>query len=148
MAFENARLTKEEIVEFEKKELKDPWLIDVNMRRLSICTIDRERDIFLLRRFQDREAPENYYFVLYWKGTILPIQLRAQWNTSKARVWELISIKIPSLLRGEKIEIIECLKEALIVYSYDGYPEGHFNGTIVIEFNFDLSRLEILGELK
>ena len=147
MAFENTRLTEKEIMEFEKRELKDPWLLTVNMR-ISICTIDREREVFLVRHSQDQEEWENYYFVLYWKGAMIPIKLREHWDDSKSpRVWELISIKTPDFFMGKEKEILECLKEALITYSFNGSPNESLNKTIAVEFNFDLSKL-IGGELK
>ncbi|PYG85605.1 hypothetical protein LY28_03293 [Ruminiclostridium sufflavum DSM 19573] len=135
MAFVNERMTKEEMAEFEAKAIKNPG------NRLSIFrpyqwTINREENIYLIWALREREEPHDYYFLLGWKGTLMPVKLREYWAKGSPRIWSLLHVKIPEELKVYEHEISKSLKNALTVYAFNGNPSEPFNKTTNVEFNF------------
>ncbi|EKN62893.1 hypothetical protein P9E76_08580 [Schinkia azotoformans] len=135
MVFANESMTQEEIACFEVKAIKNPGN-RLSTLRPSIWTIDRENNVFLVWGLQEREEPHDYYFLLSWKDTPIPVKLGESWVTGSPRIWELRYIKIPVNLKEKRDEIIQSLKDALKVYAFNGVPDWPHNKTTKVQFRF------------
>lgn len=138
MAFVNERLTREEGEEFKAKAIENPgnrfMILDPSKR-----TIDHDKNVFLVWALQEREEPYDNYFVLFWKDTPIPVELRDTWVEKKTCRWQILRIKIPADLERDRNEIIQSLKDALTVYGFNGSPDEPFdaiNKSTNVEFNF------------
>jgi len=97
-------------------------------------TIDRERDVFLMKTEQGREEASNQYeFLFWWKGVPTRIRLEKSWPGKNTLRWHRLGFFVPEPLRAIEPEIIEVLKEALTVYGFDGDPKT----PIAVEVQFD-----------
>ncbi|PYG85607.1 hypothetical protein LY28_03295 [Ruminiclostridium sufflavum DSM 19573] len=138
MAFVNERMTKEEMAEFEAKAIPNPGNNFITLSP-SRWTINREGNVFLVKASQNREEPDEYYFVLCWNDIPLAVKLKETWVKGSPRKWELISLHIKENLIEKRFEILQSLKEALTVYGYNGNPDEPFdniNKNTKVEFNF------------
>ncbi|HHY72205.1 MAG TPA: hypothetical protein GX497_03090 [Bacillus bacterium] len=135
MAFANELMTKEETAEFKAKAIPNPGYRReiLEPRR---WTIDREKNVILIWCRRERFEPYDQYFLLLWKDIPIPMKLRDSWVSAPTREWELIYIEIPNELREKQDEIIQSLKDALVVYAYDGYPDEPFNKDTKVQFKF------------
>lgn len=138
MAFVNEHLTKEEKDNFTVRSIPNPGNTFITLSP-SRWTINREDNVFLVKASQNREEPDEYYFVLCWKDIPLPVKLKESWVKGSPRKWELVSLKITENLLEKQFEILQSLKEALSVYGYNGSPDKPFdniNRNTKVEFNF------------
>ncbi|HHY72203.1 MAG TPA: hypothetical protein GX497_03080 [Bacillus bacterium] len=135
MAFVNEKMTKEETTEFKAKAIPNP-----GYRREILepqrWTIDREKNVILIWCRIERWEPYDQHFLLLWKDIPIPMKLRDSWVSGLTREWELLYIEIPKELKEKHDEIIESLKDALIVYAFDGFPDEPHNKTTKVQFKF------------
>ena len=111
-------------------------------------TADRERGIYLV---QTRSGTEEDYirnksggpvyftcrFALSWKGHSIDIVLLETYPNNDALLrWELKEIQLSVELKQNKNEIINDLKDALIVFGFGGNPKDLRNKFAIVEFNF------------
>lgn len=135
MAFVNERMTKEERAEFAARAIPNPGYT-ARILEPTQWTINREENVFLVWGLQEREESHNYYFLLGWKGTLIPVKLRESWIKGSPRTWEIIFLKTPEDLIVKRSEIMQSLKDALTVYGFDGDPSWPNNKTTKVQFNF------------
>lgn len=138
MAFVNESLTEEESKEFRARTIKNPgnpfMTLDPSKR-----TIDREKNVYLIWAMQEREEPDDNYFVFVWKNTPISVELIEKWVEKNTRKWIMMKIKIPTDLEQNRNEIINSLKAALTVYGFNGSPNEPFatmnkNTTVLFSF--------------
>ncbi len=130
-----------------------PWLPFLKLRHiiaiLTRCcnmsleatrwTIDREKNVFLIWGHQEREESYDFYFLLCWNNTPISVKLSKTWINRETCEWQLLYIKIPEDLREKTGEIVQSLKDALIVYGFNGSPDepfDTFNKNIKVQFSF------------
>lgn len=131
MSFINEFMTQEEMEEFKAKAIPDPGYGLITLRPY-YWTINREENIYLLSASQNRDEPSEHYFVLGWKDFIIPITIGKSWM-DKICNWDLIKLDI----NHELMQDVKCsLKEALLIYGYDGDPNDPNNKIAKIRINF------------
>ncbi|HHY72202.1 MAG TPA: hypothetical protein GX497_03075 [Bacillus bacterium] len=135
MAFVNELMTKEEIAEFKAKAILNPGYRG-KILQPQRWTIDRENNVILIRCMRERFEPYDLYFLLLWRDIPIAMKLRESWVSTPNREWELLYIEIPKELKDKKDKILQSLKDALIVYGYDGFPDEPLNKTIKVQFKF------------
>ncbi|HZR35302.1 MAG TPA: hypothetical protein VFA75_07985 [Nevskia sp.] len=97
---------------------------DPGMRDPDWWTIDRERDVFFICIHPggpDGGGVPTY--ALSWKGALIRIYAKGIWEIENLGDWEIAGLQIPpDLLQSQSSEILQVLKEALIVhgFNYDG----------------------------
>lgn len=84
-------------------------------------TIDRERDAYLV--VTDvlgggyEGTPPDYFYVLYWKGELVPFAAERHLSGSKTDdivlTWKMHRLDIPSALQERKEEVMQLIREAL-----------------------------------
>lgn len=138
MAFVNEFMSKEERGEFAAKAIKNPGNTLVTLEATR-WTIDREKNVFLIWGYQEREESYDFYFLLCLNNTPMSVKLSKTWIDRETCEWQLLYIKIPEDLKEKTSEIIQSLKEALTVYGFNGSPDepfDSFNKTIKVQFSF------------
>lgn len=134
MAFLNEFLTEEEITAFLAKGIKNPG--NSPIIQPYVWTIDRQKNVFLMKVYGYREPPYETWFILVWKDTPIPVLLLGEWSGDNDRIWNLIRLQIPVELNEQRTEIIQDLKNALKVLQLDGVPNTSWNQNITVQFNF------------
>lgn len=80
-------------------------------------TVDRERDIYLRWINTDWRSDFQQVFSFYWKGVLIEACLiMSSAEILNAYTWTLHYLSVPDVLKRQKYEILEDLKEALEAY--------------------------------
>ncbi|MCQ2486250.1 MAG: hypothetical protein MJ168_13100 [Clostridia bacterium] len=94
MAFINEILTKEQKLEFNSWNIKYPFYVDesyLGMKQLlNPCswTVDKERDIYLMRVYNNREYFYDWMFVFLWNKKTYTVQFHMT-LTGNDVVWSI-----------------------------------------------------------
>lgn len=147
MAFVNEYISEENIKKYNIREilkkfhpLFDDNDLDAVFGKYS-WTIDKDEYIFLILVTQGREDESNQEScAFWWKGTLLGIKIANEGggldytNKTGSVTWGLVDIWRPDDFSVPEIEIINSLKDALIVYQLRGVriPMDHYS----VNFNF------------
>lgn len=87
-------------------------------------TIDRERNVFFIPVCTDKEELSNQkYCALWWDGELITVILNlygTATSNSGNRHWELVEIIRSQTSDVSEDDIKKVLKEALLVYGYEG----------------------------
>ena len=102
-------------------------------------TIDRERNIFLIWMEAGREEfAARQTFLLWWQGNFVVVRLLSATTggldgqaTSR---WQLQQINLPPEVVTKRAEILDVLKEALVIYQVSGIGLPVTNHTAIFEF--------------
>ncbi|WP_037588120.1 hypothetical protein [Stenoxybacter acetivorans] len=159
MAFVNEIVSEEDIQKYGLDELMSDfnpfslyWRKNIKERPSTFrhaWTIDRERNIYfmLVKRIDEtgpsgRPEPTNKsIFILDFQGRRVCITVeRAYCSPSFSDnpfqiVWDLLEIDASAVPKMPKTEVIDILKEALLVYGYEGAKYQKVPNTVV-KFNF------------
>ncbi|MEW8030128.1 MAG: hypothetical protein AB2806_20630 [Candidatus Thiodiazotropha sp.] len=146
MAFVNEFASDEDI---EKYDLNGIWDQYHPLRKgryycgqAPMYTIDRERNIFFMVLGGGGEEHTNRLEVLLWinaKHVVVEIDLAigSSPNINDVpfkQIWELVAVHPENSLNKSKEELVEILKEALIVHGFDGANRQVPN--TIVEFKF------------
>jgi hypothetical protein len=83
-------------------------------------TIDKEKDVILFWRKKDQEPPHDEDFIFYYRGYVIDLTMHQIVIDPNIVKWRVLSINIPKEL--EYGEVMLELKEAFVVYGYNGSP--------------------------
>lgn len=124
MAFVNELISDEDKQRFDFSAIRRPplYLDPVPPRE---WTVDRDRDVFLMwTRGSDQDDQHAIYFVLGWRGELLPVSLEREaigaFREHTVTTWRLRWIGIPPRLEPQRNAILLALKDALTEYKYSG----------------------------
>lgn len=118
MAFVNEAVPEEQKSKFDPKVFFDPKSPNTPIRMFR-WTIDRERDVFLIRLGgggREPEIPEN--FALSWKGNVVKfdgVQTAEGGSRAKNLVvdWHITNVRIPPALDAQREEVLKLLRDGL-----------------------------------
>ncbi len=130
MAFVNEKLTPEQREEFNSWEVIQPHfgfgriIREELMRNPWYWTIDKEREIYLLKTSYDRDFPNEMVFVFIWHKKNYLVQFFRSYEENNVIVWDipkhyLIDKFFPYC---EEEHFLDDLREALIAYGDTGTP--------------------------
>lgn len=131
MAFVNERILEEQRMEYQinesRKENPSSW------------TIDKDKNVKFFRYWTDIDNPSQKYFALIWKGRAFEVRLKSELCKPNAIKWDLMQISLPKELENSKNEILQDLREALLVYGFEGFkihPPNYkgISGETIINF--------------
>lgn len=123
MAFVNEFVAAEDKAKYDWQTMPKPGPVqEVGMRPPSYWTIDRERNVFLIRTYRGREEDSDLcHFLFWWRGTPMPLHIRQEISGPKSTNWHLIGYS-PEFM--EKYEAAApALRDALRVYGFSGDPD-------------------------
>lgn len=130
MTFINEKISEEDKEKYGISEInRKASVVDVG----SQWTIDKEKNVYLRRMHDDREVHNHVEFNLFWKGSLLIILLKYdfEWDglnpvRKASKTWSIISFAglstfaLPNTLEKYREEITVDLKEALTAYGEYG----------------------------
>lgn len=123
MAFINEFMTEEEKSEFEARKIPNPGNSLYTLSPYK-WTIDRDEDIFLIWGLEEREDDrDKSHFLFCWKGINIPVFVRESWDENSIHIWSLIRINIPTQYTEKTDEIMQSVREAFLVYAFNGVPD-------------------------
>jgi hypothetical protein len=107
--------------EYVKKEDRRTFVTAYGIKVTpSKWTIDKEEEVILFKDFVDREPPHHEHFILYYKGYVIELIMHQVVINPNIVKWRVLSINFPKEL--EYAEVMSELKEAFVVYGYNGAP--------------------------
>lgn len=140
MGFVNEIISEEDAKKFD---LNSVWR-SVSLNKNAVpdlqggWTIDRERNVFFVPVYMDREEFSNQtHCALWWDGVLVKVKLNQHGVTTSRegnRDWELVEIFGPQTCDVSEDEIKNVLKEALLVYGYAGIYRQIPNYVVTFRF--------------
>lgn len=143
MAFVNEAVPEEQKSKFDPKVFFNPnsgWMHrPIELYR---WTIDRERDVFLIRLggggpWEGGDAPKpKEYLALSWKGEVVKFDARVTaTGTPKAWVadWAVLDIRIPQAMEAQRDTVLQLIVEGLDAM---GNSTCHREGATVVNVHF------------
>jgi hypothetical protein len=133
MAFINEKISEEDVKKYGIDALWDKYHIkrEKPFGFYFSWTIDRDRDISLMRVHSGREELSNRItFVLIINGIVIEVELDKFGGDGSARLgdnkpmtttWKMVSIHQPPNCLLTRDEIIQVLKESLTAYKVSGF---------------------------
>jgi len=118
MAFVNEYLSKENIAKHRLAAIDKNYF--VGAASSGSRTIDRERNIYLLNVWNDREQFKGESgWTFFWQGEWIYLELKLlelsdQPDGSRCVHWKLLTLESPTHLKDQRIEILADLKDALV----------------------------------
>lgn len=147
MTFLNEYISDEDRKKYDIEELYikyNPHLIKKGVpdyKKLK-WTVDKDRDIFLMRMRVGREELSHHSkWVLFWEGRKISVELARASGGSKdyhevpyVKIWDLVSITQDELIDLDEDLVVKKLKEALVIFGDDG--ANSYVDNVVVKFNF------------
>jgi hypothetical protein len=137
MAFVNELVPEEQKSKFDPKVFFNPTQFNgpIEMFR---WTIDRERDVFLIRLGGGGREPEiPKLFALSWKGNVVKfdalIHSKGTKEVGLTVDWNVSNVHIPPQLEMEREEVLKLLKEGLDAM---GSSICDRNGVVAVNVHF------------
>jgi hypothetical protein len=133
MAFVNEYISDEDMEKYKIIDMYKSSTLNWNhvdeglMKGHYAWTINKERNIYLIPMAHGRfEESNQRYFVLWWKGVLLGATVASvgggvnHIERTGSEVWDLLRLRKPENFLVPDAEIIPVLKEALVVFQYNG----------------------------
>lgn len=120
MTFVNEHILQEDVKKYDLEAIDKKFIVGGTSSR--IWTIDRERNIYLRNVTRGREEYKSQSgWIFFWDGQpiYLEIEVLDAGGKPGGAGWvhkKLLTIELPEQLKGQRVEILDDLKEALIAY--------------------------------
>lgn len=144
MAFVNEYVSEDDVKKYRLEELlkqfgRLDWIEDPLPGFRLHWTIDRERDVFIMKMRSGREEFSNCLtFAMWWKGSILNVELKIGGDGSLVgkvtTIWSLTKIYYPDGFSGSQAQVAQDLKDALSEYKVSGVTWPVADHEAVFEF--------------
>lgn len=116
MAFVNELVPKE-----QRREITIP---NYKTFKPSSWTIDKERDIILYNYWTNIDEPNEEYFALVTKDSVIKVRLWCEVEHPDIVKWSLLSLDIPRNCLPDNNTVRGILREALQAYGMSGFEFG------------------------
>ena len=144
MAFINEKLTPEQQEKFNSWEISYPLysmgqiVKTIKMKNPCEWTVDKERNIYLLGVYYNRDYYEENIFVFIWNKKSYLVQFRKSWEDENTLVWNIPEHYVSKSIvfpYSQEENFIDDLRSALIAYCENGMP-NQWNEEIKTKCNF------------
>lgn len=140
MNFINKKLSDEERVRFQKKEIVDNLRSVPKQKPTYISplfvTTDERCDTHLVYLGTQREEQNRKYFVLLIKEVVIDFILTYETKPPMTIIWSIENMNLTCNSKIDKDYILTILKKALQEYRWTGSDDSYINGPAEVEFTF------------
>ena len=101
-----------------------------------VWTINHEEDVFLVLVGYNSGDMDEKFFVLSWNGVPIEVKLRENWIDESTLKWKLEYLQFVPEFADKGNEIVQSIKDALVIYGFNGDPDDLINQNMKVKFDF------------